>query len=242
MKYTNILVPYDRSESAKRALSTALEIAADEDGAHVTVFFASPVPEFESAQFLAAENMSGVVRIPPEELAAMQKEYLDYERGLLVDDLKDFVGEAVLFLRRRISDRSGAGQAEQGDHRLRRAQRRRPDRDGLPRLERRRGHARVGELCGVAQRLLPRPYRKVAQRGFAYLLRKAAISSACDDAGPKPSLRSRVRFKKTRCRKGRETRGAGKRCRRIRRKTSAKTANRRASLPYCAHDVRFLFL
>ena len=96
MKYTNILVPYDRSESAKRALSTALEIAADEDGAHVTVFFASPVPEFESAQFLAAENMSGVVRIPPEELAAMQKEYLDYERGLLVDDLKDFVGEAVL--------------------------------------------------------------------------------------------------------------------------------------------------
>ena len=95
MKYSNILVPYDRSESAKRALSTALEMAADAEGAHVTAFFASPVPEFESSQFLAAENMAGVVRVPPEELAAMQKEYLDYERGLLVEDLKEYVGEDV---------------------------------------------------------------------------------------------------------------------------------------------------
>ncbi|MDO4443004.1 MAG: universal stress protein [Slackia sp.] len=96
MKYANILVPYDRSESAKHALATALEIAANRSDSCVTVFFASPVPEFESAQFLAAENMSGVMRIPPDELAAMQKEYVDYERGLLVDDLKDFVGEDIL--------------------------------------------------------------------------------------------------------------------------------------------------
>ena len=41
MKYSNILVPYDRSESAKRALSTALEMAADAEGAQVTAFFAS---------------------------------------------------------------------------------------------------------------------------------------------------------------------------------------------------------
>lgn len=96
MKYSNILVPYDRSESAKRALSTALEIAADGENVTVTAYFASPVPEFESSQFLAAENMAGVVRVPPEELAAMQQEYLDYERGLLVEDLKGYVGEDVL--------------------------------------------------------------------------------------------------------------------------------------------------
>lgn len=96
MKYTNILVPYDRSESAKHALSTALEIAADSENARVTAYFASPVPEFESSQFLAAENIAGVIRVPPEELEAMQKEYLDYERGLLVEDLKEYVGEGVL--------------------------------------------------------------------------------------------------------------------------------------------------
>lgn len=96
MKYMNILVPYDRSESAKHALSTALEIASDNNGAVVTAFFASPVPEFESTQFLAAENMSGVAHIPPDRLAAMQEEYLSYERGLLLDDLREYLGEAIL--------------------------------------------------------------------------------------------------------------------------------------------------
>ncbi|MFR3273677.1 MAG: universal stress protein [Slackia sp.] len=49
MKYSNILVPYDHSESAKHAMFTALEFAAENPETHVTAFFASPVPEFESS-------------------------------------------------------------------------------------------------------------------------------------------------------------------------------------------------
>lgn len=96
MKYKNILVPYDRSDSAKRALKTALEFAAEADGAKVTVFFAAPVPEFESSQFMIAEKMAGVIRLSQEELAQMQEEYLAYERGLLVDDLGDLVSHDSL--------------------------------------------------------------------------------------------------------------------------------------------------
>ncbi len=96
MKYTNILVPYDRSESAQRALATALEIAADVEGAKVTAYFATPVPEFESSQFLAAEHIAGVETVSHEDIAKMQREYLDYERGLLVEHLKEYVGAPVI--------------------------------------------------------------------------------------------------------------------------------------------------
>ena len=96
MKYSNILVPYDHSESAKHAMFTALELAADNPQARVTAFFASPVPEFESSQFLAAETVSGVRRVSPEELAGMQQDYLDYERGSLKKSLVEEFGEPLV--------------------------------------------------------------------------------------------------------------------------------------------------
>ncbi|MDO4589930.1 MAG: universal stress protein [Slackia sp.] len=95
MKFENILVPYDRSESAKRALTTALAMAADTPGARVTAFFAAPVPEFESSQFLAAESVSGIMHMPADELGAMQRQYIAYEQGLLAEDLQDYVGDSL---------------------------------------------------------------------------------------------------------------------------------------------------
>lgn len=96
MKYSNILVPYDHSESAKHAMFTALEFAAENPEARVTAFFASPVPEFESSQFLAAETVSGVRRVSPEELAGMQQDYLDYERESLKKSLVKEFGEHLV--------------------------------------------------------------------------------------------------------------------------------------------------
>ena len=91
MKYKNIMVPYDRSESAHHALATALAMANETEGAKVTIFFATPVPEFESSQFMIAERMSGSIRSSREELAHMQDEYIKYERGLLTKDLGDIM-------------------------------------------------------------------------------------------------------------------------------------------------------
>lgn len=91
MKYKNIMVPYDRSESAHHALATALAMANEIEGAKVTVFFAAPMPEFESSQFMIAERMSGSIRSSREELAHMQEEYVKYETSLLMKDLGDIM-------------------------------------------------------------------------------------------------------------------------------------------------------
>lgn len=90
MKYKNILVPYDCSESAKNALSTALAFANETEGAKVTVFFAASTPEFESSQFMIAERMSGSMRMTGEDFSRMRDEYLAHARELIVEDLGDF--------------------------------------------------------------------------------------------------------------------------------------------------------
>ncbi len=89
MKYKNILVPYDRSESAKNALSTALDFVNEAEGAKLTVFFAAPIPEFESSQFMIAERMSGSMRMTAEDFGQMRDEYLEHTRKTIAEDLGD---------------------------------------------------------------------------------------------------------------------------------------------------------
>lgn len=91
MKYSNILVPYDKSESAKRALNTALDLAALNDEARVTLLFAAPVPEFATGEFMAASRMAGGIRLTPEDVDRMRQDYLDYEREALDEDIKAVV-------------------------------------------------------------------------------------------------------------------------------------------------------
>lgn len=93
MKYSNILVPYDKSDSAKRALETALEFAALNEEASVTLFFAAPVPEFATGEFMAASRMSGSIRLTPEDIDRMQQDYLDFERATLDEDIQAVIAE-----------------------------------------------------------------------------------------------------------------------------------------------------
>ena len=60
MKYKNILVPYDGSNPSKNALSTALEYVDLGVAGKVTAFFAAPIPQFETQDFLIAEQISAV--------------------------------------------------------------------------------------------------------------------------------------------------------------------------------------
>ena len=134
---------------------TALEFAAENPEARVTAFFASPVPEFRSTQFLAAETVSGVRRVSPEELAGMQQDYLDYERGSLKKSLVKEFGEPLID-NARFDIAVGQGKPSKAildfardngvDHRH----------HGLSWSERRRRHARVRELRGFAQRRMLR--------------------------------------------------------------------------------------
>ena len=93
MKYSNILVPYDKSDSAKRALETALDFAALNEEARVTLFFAAPVPEFATGEFMAASRMSGSIRLTPEDIDRMQQDYLDFERATLDEDIQAVIAE-----------------------------------------------------------------------------------------------------------------------------------------------------
>ena len=80
MKYRNILVPYDGSESARKALNTALEFARESEGGKVTAFFAAPIPQFETQDFMIAEYISGSQPLGPAETAKMQERYLQFHR------------------------------------------------------------------------------------------------------------------------------------------------------------------
>lgn len=91
MPYRNILVPYDRSESARHALRAALEMAEHAEDAQVTALFVAPSPEFESGTFIAAAQMSGVLPLSAKDQQDMLNAYLDRKREDVTSDLNEFL-------------------------------------------------------------------------------------------------------------------------------------------------------
>ena len=94
MKYKNILVPYDGSNPSKNALSTALEYVDLGVAGKVTAFFAAPIPQFETQDFLIAEQISGSQPLTPEQTAEMQRRYIEFHREKLAKDLGAVAEEA----------------------------------------------------------------------------------------------------------------------------------------------------
>lgn len=91
MKYENILVPYDGSDSAKKALATALEYVDLGIAGKAIALFAAPVPQFETQDFKIAEHISGSKPLTPAEAAEMQERYLQFHREQLKTELGEFV-------------------------------------------------------------------------------------------------------------------------------------------------------
>lgn len=87
MKYENILVPYDGSEPSKNALATALEYVDLGIAGKVTAFFAAPLPQFETQDFIIAEHISGSQPLTPEQTAEMQRRYIAFHKEKLAEDL-----------------------------------------------------------------------------------------------------------------------------------------------------------
>ncbi|MFQ9742662.1 MAG: universal stress protein [Slackia sp.] len=94
MKYKNILVPYDGSNPSKNALSTALEYVDLGIAGKVTAFFAAPIPQFETQDFLIAEQISGSQPLTPKQTAEMQQNYIEFHRKKLAEDLGVIAEEA----------------------------------------------------------------------------------------------------------------------------------------------------
>ena len=58
--YTNIVVPFDKSEHAERALKAAVELGRGDGPAKVTVLNVTDMMDFDDATFEVAARMAGV--------------------------------------------------------------------------------------------------------------------------------------------------------------------------------------
>ncbi len=81
--YRNILVPYDKSDHAKTALKTAVEMARETEGGKVTVLYVAELPDFDDPTFEAAAQMATFY--------AQQKDALIENTKGIVGDFKDVV-------------------------------------------------------------------------------------------------------------------------------------------------------
>lgn len=60
MIYKNVLVPYDKSEHAARALKTAIQLISDDPEAKLTVLFVADTTDQEDVTLTVAARMAGV--------------------------------------------------------------------------------------------------------------------------------------------------------------------------------------
>ena len=91
--YQSILVPYDRSEHAKHALSAALELASTSFEGKVTLLYVAELPDFDDPTFEAAAQMAGVARVSQEDSLAAQREFYERKKKDLIADAKSIVGD-----------------------------------------------------------------------------------------------------------------------------------------------------
>ncbi len=114
--FTSILVPYDKSEHAKRALETALEIAEGRPGAKITVLYVTDLPQFDDATFEAAAQISGTKPMGKEDILALQHEYYETQRKAIIEDAAPTVeGHNIELLYRITSGRPHEAIAEYAD-------------------------------------------------------------------------------------------------------------------------------
>lgn len=74
--YTNILVPYDKSEHAHSALATAIEMASKEEKASVTVLYVTGFMNFDDPNIDVVARMAGIPTVTKEDVAAARENFL----------------------------------------------------------------------------------------------------------------------------------------------------------------------
>ena len=94
MLYQHILVPYDRSDSAKAALQEALRIATQDTSTKVTVLTVAEPAEQDDAILGIAERMAGVIQDDREALRTVGKEYLDKVKQQVEEDIAPLISRA----------------------------------------------------------------------------------------------------------------------------------------------------
>ena len=74
--YTNILVPFDGSEPAKRALATAINLCSETDNADITVLQVTGMTDFDYSSFEVAARMAGIGEVDEKTVDSLRESYL----------------------------------------------------------------------------------------------------------------------------------------------------------------------
>ena len=96
MVFSNILVPYDRSEASRRALAKAAALAADHAETKLTVLNIVKVPDFDSPEFRMMAEASGGRNLSEAQMETIVKRFNDQVMKDLKADLKEVVGDLDL--------------------------------------------------------------------------------------------------------------------------------------------------
>ncbi len=92
--YTNILVPYDKSEHAQRALQAAAGLAAGEDNAKLLILNVTDLPDYNDASFEVAARMAGVKDFDVEAAKETRQGYVQEQKAQLSREIEDALGPA----------------------------------------------------------------------------------------------------------------------------------------------------
>lgn len=89
MEYTNILVAYDESDSAKNAVKTALRMIEDDPTANLSVINVSAPREIDDESFNFAAARAGVKELNSQDYVKIRREYMAAD----LDKLKEAISE-----------------------------------------------------------------------------------------------------------------------------------------------------
>lgn len=91
--YKSFLVPYDKSDQARKALKAALELASAQEGSTIDVLYVAEIPDFSDPAFEAAAQMAGVMKVTSEVAVESQRQYYEAKREALIADAREVVGD-----------------------------------------------------------------------------------------------------------------------------------------------------
>ena len=91
MIYKNVLVSYDKSAHARKALHAALRMVSDDPEAVVSVLYVAEAPEAHDASFDIAARMAGVQNVDTTNEEQMEHAYRDRRKAEIEQDIAEFL-------------------------------------------------------------------------------------------------------------------------------------------------------
>ena len=90
--YTNILVPFDGSDSARRALSTAIELGTKngQESADITVLQVAAMTDFDYSSFEVAARMAGLGSIDEKQVESLAENYISASKEHMQEQVSKY--------------------------------------------------------------------------------------------------------------------------------------------------------